>query len=177
MLTLGLALAALGALMGSVDVAMNVAAVAVVRELDRPLMPMFHAGFSFGGLLGLAGCRAGRRARRAHPPQHFCFVTAAGLLALLVTGRSLPGERPEPHQRAEGTFRDVVFRKRLWLLAAVALCAAVAEGTCAEWSALFLVRERAVDRVGRGDRLLGLLGDDGADPAGGRTHRGPVRAA
>ena len=142
-LMLGLALAALGALMGSVDVAMNVAAVAVVRELDRPLMPFFHAGFSFGGLLGSLGAGLAA-ALDVAPAGHFGYVTAAGLLALLVTGRSLPGERPEPHQRTEGTFRDVVFRKRLWLLAAVALFAAVAEGTCAEWSALFLVRERAV---------------------------------
>ncbi|HEV7626527.1 MAG TPA: MFS transporter [Streptomyces sp.] len=142
-LELGLALAALGALMGSVDVAMNVAAVAVVREMDRPLMPFFHAGFSFGGLLGSLG--AGLAASMAvAPTAHFSLVTAAGLLALLITGRSLPGERPEPHQRSEGTYRAVIFRKRLWLLATVALCAAVAEGTCAEWSALFLVRERAV---------------------------------
>ncbi|HWM35676.1 MAG TPA: MFS transporter, partial [Streptomyces sp.] len=148
-LVLGLALAALGALMGAVDVAMNVAAVAVVRELERPLMPFFHAGFSFGGLLGSlgAGLAAGLSVA---PAQHFCFVAAAGLMALLAAGRSVPGERPEPHQRSEGsegsegTYRAVLFRKRLWLLATVALCAAVAEGTCAEWSALFLVRERAV---------------------------------
>ena len=142
-LTLGLSLAALGAVMGSVDVAMNVAAVAVVRDLDRPLMPMFHAGFSIGGLLGSLGAGLAA-ALSVLPAQHFCFVSGAGLLALLVARRSLPGERPEPHQRAAGTFRDVLFRRRLWLLAAVALCAAIAEGTCAEWSALFLVREREV---------------------------------
>ncbi|WP_314174028.1 MFS transporter [Streptomyces winkii] len=140
-LTLGLALAGLGGLMGTVDVAMNVAAVAVVRELDRPLMPFFHAGFSAGGLLGSLGA-ALAAALTVAPAGHFCFVSAAGLLALLVAGRAVPGERPEQQQRAGGTFRDVVVRRRLWLLAAVALCAAVAEGTCAEWSALFLVRER-----------------------------------
>ncbi|WP_181768460.1 MFS transporter, partial [Streptomyces albidus (ex Kaewkla and Franco 2022)] len=142
-LTLGLALAGLGALMGSVDVAMNVAAVAVVRDLDRPLMPFFHAGFSIGGLLGSLGAGLAA-AMSVLPARHFCFVSAAGLLALLVAWRSVPGERPEPEQRAAGRFRDVVFRRRLWLLAVVALCAAVAEGTCAEWSALFLVREREV---------------------------------
>lgn len=142
-LLLGLALAGLGALMGTVDVAMNVAAVAVVRQLDRPLMPFFHAGFSAGGLLGSLGA-ALAAALSVAPAAHFCFVSAAGVLALLVTWRALPGERPERHQRAAGGFRDVVVRRRLWLLAAVALCAAVAEGTCAEWSALFLVRERAV---------------------------------
>ncbi|OEU91974.1 MFS transporter [Streptomyces abyssalis] len=143
-LTLGLALAGLGGLMGTVDVAMNVAAVAVVRELGRPLMPFFHAGFSAGGLLGSLGA-ALAAALSVAPAAHFCFVTAAGLLALLCTGRGLPGERPEKEQQhTGGGFRNVLVRKRLWLLAAVALCAAVAEGTCAEWSALFLVREREV---------------------------------
>lgn len=142
-LTLGAALAALGGLMGTVDVAMNVAAVAVVRELDRPLMPFFHAGFSAGGLLGSLGA-ALAAALSVAPPRHFCFVAAAGLLALATAVRALPGERPEPHQRTSGGYRKVMLRGRLWLLAAVALCAAVAEGTCAEWSALFLVRERAV---------------------------------
>ncbi|MFC4495733.1 MFS transporter [Streptomyces ovatisporus] len=142
-LLLGVALAALGALMGTVDVAMNVAAVAAVRELDRPLMPFFHAGFSFGGLLGSLGAGLAA-ALSVAPARHFCFVAAAGLLALLGTVRSVPGERPGPHRKTEGSYRAVVFRKRLWLLATVALCAAVAEGTCAEWSALFLVRERAL---------------------------------
>lgn len=142
-LTLGAALAALGGLMGTVDVAMNVAAVAVVRELDRPLMPFFHAGFSAGGLLGSLGA-ALAAALSVVPAQHFCFVSGAGLVALAAAVRTLPGERPEPHQRTSGGYRKVMLRGRLWLLAAVALCAAVAEGTCAEWSALFLVRERAV---------------------------------
>lgn len=142
-LTLGLALAGLGALMGAVDVAMNVAAVAVVRKLDRPLMPFFHAGFSIGGLLGSLGAGLAAALTLA-PAEHFCFVAAAGLLTLLVAGRAVPGERPEPEERAAGSYKDVVLRGRLWLLAAVALCAAVAEGTCAEWSALFLVRERAL---------------------------------
>ncbi|OEV09956.1 MFS transporter [Streptomyces nanshensis] len=144
-LTLGVALAGLGGLMGTVDVAMNVAAVAVVRRLDRPLMPFFHAGFSAGGLLGSLGAAAAA-ALTLLPAEHFCVVSAAGLVTLLLTVRALPGERPAPEKRsaAGGGYRQVVLRGRLWLLAAVALCAAVAEGTCAEWSALFLVRERAV---------------------------------
>lgn len=139
-LALGVALAALGSLTGTVDVAMNVAAVAAVRELERPLMPFFHAGFSIGGLLGSLGA-ALAAALSAAPARHFVVVAAAGLLVLTAVLRAVPGERPAPDERG-GSFRAVVFRRRLWLLAAVALCAAVAEGTCAEWSALFLVRER-----------------------------------
>jgi predicted MFS family arabinose efflux permease len=53
-LTLGLALFAFGAALGSLDVAMNVHALAVERDAGQPLMSGFHALFSVGGLLGAA---------------------------------------------------------------------------------------------------------------------------
>jgi predicted MFS family arabinose efflux permease len=53
-LTLGLALMLFGAALGSLDVAMNVHALAVERDAGRPLMSGFHALFSVGGLLGAA---------------------------------------------------------------------------------------------------------------------------
>jgi predicted MFS family arabinose efflux permease len=138
---LGLALAALGGLMGAVDVSMNIAAVAVIRRLNRPLMPVFHAGFSFGGLAGSAGA-AGAAALGLSPLAQFAVVGAAGLAAVAGTAAAVPGERSTPEGRPSGGYRQVVRRGRLWLLAGVALCAAVAEGACAEWSALFLVAER-----------------------------------
>ena len=51
-LTLGLALLAFGAALGSIDVAMNVHAVEVERGAERPLMSGFHALFSIGGFAG-----------------------------------------------------------------------------------------------------------------------------
>ena len=140
---LGLALAALGGLMGAVDVGVNVAAVSVVRTLDRPLMPVFHAAFSFGGLIGAAGAAAAA-ARDVPPWQQFCAVGACALIALVVCARPLPGGSSPAAERPSGTgtFREVVSRPLLWLLACVALCAAVAEGACAEWSAVFLVDQR-----------------------------------
>ncbi len=148
-LALGLALAALGGLMGAVDVSMNIAAVAVIRRVRRPLMPVFHAGFSFGGLAGSAGA-AGAAALTLAPAAQFSVVGVVGLAALAMTARAIPAEateRPEPAgsaRRSPVGYRQVLSRGRLWLLAAVALCAAVAEGACAEWSALFLTNERAV---------------------------------
>jgi predicted MFS family arabinose efflux permease len=53
-LTLGVALLAFGASLGSLDVAMNVHAVEVERAATRPLMSGFHALFSIGGLAGSA---------------------------------------------------------------------------------------------------------------------------
>ena len=50
--TLGIALLAFGASLGSLDVAMNVHAIEVERAADRPLMSGFHALFSVGGFAG-----------------------------------------------------------------------------------------------------------------------------
>jgi len=144
---LGLSLAALGGLMGAVDVSMNVAAVTVIHRLRRPLMPSFHAGFSFGGLAGSLGAAAA--AASALPPTgQFCAVGAAGLGAVATIVRALPDDRPEPDGGGSRGFRQVMTNGRVRVLAAIALCAAVAEGACAEWSALFLVGERSLDEAG-----------------------------
>jgi hypothetical protein len=50
--TLGIALLAFGACLGSLDVAMNIHAVDVERAEGRPLMSGFHALFSVGGFAG-----------------------------------------------------------------------------------------------------------------------------
>src|SRR2546428_1873200 len=41
-LVLGLVLSSVGVTMGTLDVAMNIAAVTVVRRTERPLMPVLH---------------------------------------------------------------------------------------------------------------------------------------
>src|SRR6202012_1901597 len=51
-LSLGVALVAFGAALGSLDVAMNIHAVEVERAAAKPLMSGFHALFSVGGFLG-----------------------------------------------------------------------------------------------------------------------------
>ncbi len=139
---LGLGLAVLGGLMGAVDVGVNVAAVAVTRELGRPLMPWFHAGFSVGGLAG-AGGAALAAALSASPARQFAVVGVVGAAVVALCGRSLPsGGVPEGPGGGTAPVRRMVTDPRLWLLAGVALCAAVAEGACSEWSGLFLVKAR-----------------------------------
>ncbi|MFD5464307.1 MFS transporter [Kitasatospora sp. NPDC127059] len=51
-LSLGAVLLLFGAGYGGANVAMNSAAVDLVAQLRRPVMPSFHAGYSLGGLLG-----------------------------------------------------------------------------------------------------------------------------
>ncbi|GGP43293.1 MFS transporter [Saccharothrix coeruleofusca] len=141
-LQLGLVLFVLGSAVAALDVAMNIAAVSVVRALERPLMPQFHAGFSVGGLVGSVGAAAAAAAGWS-PLRHFVVAAVAGLLLLLAVAGAVPGGSPE-RGREQVAQRPVLRRPVLWLLAGIALCSAIAEGASADWSALFFVRERGI---------------------------------
>jgi MFS family permease len=144
---LGVVLGALGASVGTLDVVMNIAAVTVVRRTGRPLMPVFHAAFSFGGLVGAAGAALAAGQRWA-PTEHFTVVAVLSVMITIAVFQSVPNE-PATHPQAKRhkASRGLHRRPVLWLLAAVALCSAVAEGASAEWSALFAVRERGLEEA------------------------------
>ncbi|WP_330270404.1 MFS transporter [Lentzea sp. NBC_00516] len=142
-LQFGLTLVALGASIAMMDVSMNIAAVVVVRALQRPLMPQFHAGFSVGGLIGSLGSAA---AAQAHwtPMKHFLVAACVGLVVTAVIAKNIPGGVGERHREEVAEHANVLKSPVLWLLASVALCSAIAEGAAADWSALFMVRERGM---------------------------------
>jgi MFS family permease len=108
---LGLALLVFGAAYGSLNVSMNSLAISVVAALRRPVMPSFHAAWSFGGLAGAA--LGGLLAQHLAPLPHFALVCAAGLTVTAWYGRTLlthplaaagavTGELPDPREGAGG---------------------------------------------------------------------------
>ena len=149
------ALLVIGASVGLLDVAMNVAAVAVERRAGKPIMPVFHAGFSFGALAGslAAGLAAGHG---WSPARHLTVAAVVAVVVLLVVVRAVPGSRPEHTGEPVVTpSRAPIRRPVLWLLAAVALCSAIAEGASSDWSALLMTAERG---VGQGAAALAFAG-------------------
>ena len=142
-LQFGLTLVALGSSIAMMDVSMNIAAVVVVRALQRPLMPQFHAGFSVGGLIGSLGSAA---AAQAHwtPMKHFFLAAFVGVVVTALIAKKIPGGVGERHREEVTERANVLKSPVLWLLASVALCSAIAEGAAADWSALFMVRERGM---------------------------------
>jgi MFS family permease len=85
--TLGLALLVFGAAYGGLNVAMNSIAVDLVAALRRPVMPGFHAAWSFGGLAGAS--LGGLLAPHLSPVRHLLLVALAGLLVAAWAGRTL----------------------------------------------------------------------------------------
>ncbi|MGH3876051.1 MAG: MFS transporter [Actinophytocola sp.] len=144
---LGLALILLGASVGTLDVAMNIAAVTVVRRTERPIMPVFHAGFSFGALAGSVGA-AFAAGHDVGLFAHFVATASFSLVATLAVIRWVPREEPVTDPEAHrSTDRRMLRRPVLWMLGAIALCSAIVEGGSGDWSALFAVRERGMDEA------------------------------
>ncbi|MFF8313964.1 MFS transporter [Streptomyces lydicus] len=145
---LGLVLLVFGAAYGSLNVAMNSAAVDLIAALRRPVMPTFHAAFSLGGMLGagLGGLIAGRLS----PTVHLSLLATIGLLATAVAGRTLhthpaptvPERMPTApeHPRAARPGRG---RRLVLVFGLIALCTAYGEGALADWGALHLSQDLA----------------------------------
>ncbi|MFH8385976.1 MFS transporter [Kitasatospora sp. NPDC018058] len=142
-LSLGGVLLLFGAGYGGANVAMNSAAVDLVAQLRRPVMPSFHAGYSLGGLLGagLGGLLADRLTTA-------WALALGGLLGLAVTvgagvvllrSPAAPMVAPEPSAKG-ATDRPAGGHARLLvlLLGLTALCTAYGEGAIADWTTLHL---------------------------------------
>ncbi len=144
-ITLGLTLLVFGAAYGCLNVAMNSIAVDLVAALRRPVMPGFHASWSFGGLAG-AGI-GGLLAPHVSAAKHLMLVALAGLLVAAVTGHTLLARNPLLESAAAAAtpppgrpaWRQALQTSRtVGLFGLIALCAAYDEGAIGDWGALHL---------------------------------------
>jgi MFS family permease len=135
MVTLLLALIAVGAANGVLDIAMNTQGVAVERRLGTRLFSSLHAAFSFGALAG-AGSAAAAAAAGLDPLPHLAVAAAvsAVLAALLARGLVSDEGRPEGPRFARPS-------RRLAALGVIAFCALIAEGAVFDWSGVYLTDE------------------------------------
>ncbi len=134
----------LGAAVGVVDVAMNVAGVAVERAGGKAIMPVLHAGFSVGAMLG-AGGAALAAGQGWSITAHLGVVAVITALVLFAVIRSVPATAAATAEQPAANGK-VARRPVLWLLASIALCSAIAEGGSADWSALLLVTEHGMSQ-------------------------------
>ncbi|MGD9959548.1 MFS transporter [Nocardioides sp.] len=131
------------------DVAMNVEGATVERLVGRTIMPRFHAGFSFGTVMGAA---VGALTTAAGLPLEWHLVAVAGLImaaGLVTTGRFLPAiEQPEAGEDlpAQRSAWSAWLEPRTLLIGAMVFALALTEGTANDWLAVSLIDGYDVER-------------------------------
>ncbi|MDR3098959.1 MAG: MFS transporter [Paraburkholderia sp.] len=147
-LTLGIALLAFGACLGSLDVAMNIHAVDVERAEGRPLMSGFHALFSVGGFIGstvmtfLLSVRIGT------------FVSTLPCAVLMLAAIAAARSRLMVSAHASDGPLLALPRGIVLMLAALAAITFLVEGALLDWSALLIT---STGRVSAAQGGLGYM--------------------
>ena len=145
-----------GAAAGCTDVAMNISGAANERALGRAIMPVFHAFFSFGTMIG-AGLGALAEAVGVPIVVHFgiiAVIMAVGALAArpFVQDEHILGDdgEPVPDDDKSKTWRG---RLSIWkdprtiLIGVLVLGAAFAEGSANDWLAIAMVDGHGVSNA------------------------------
>ncbi len=145
-----------GAALGVCDVTMNLSGARNERLLGRTVMPIFHAFFSFGTILG-AGVGAAAEFLGV-PIAVQSGVIGALMLALGVIGALATPSAPPPQPSSSSGPLTTVARKgwrermSLWrdkrtlLIGVLVLGMAFAEGSAGDWLALAAVEGHGVDK-------------------------------
>lgn len=139
-----MALAALGLFLDGVgtaiwDVSMNVEAAEVERQLDRTIMPRFHAGWSLGTF---AGAALGIPMAAVHAPLLLHvpgFAAAAVVAAWFAAGRYLPAAESHDEQAAAGGSWSPWKEPRTLAIGVMVLAFALSEGAANDWLSLALI--------------------------------------
>ena len=153
-----LVLAVFGAGGSIVDVAMNLSGAANERAIRRTLMPLFHASFSLGTVLG-AALGSLLEALRVPLGIHFSTIGLLGLATTVVLVRFLqPAEDPAHEEHAAGwRSRLAVWRSgRVLLIGLIILGMAFAEGSANDWLSLAMVDGHGVSNAA-GAAIFGVF--------------------
>jgi MFS family permease len=132
---LTISLFAMGACSGAMDVSMNANGVEVEARYGRPVLASMHAAFSAGGLVG-AGIGAIVAAAGIGVRPHL-----AGVGLVVAVGSWVSGRRLHSEGRRTGAHRArLVARppRRLVAIGTIAFLCMLAEGSAADWSAVYL---------------------------------------
>lgn len=121
---------------GGMDLGMNAQGVEIESRAGKSIINSLHGFFSLGGFIG-AGIGAVMAWQGVVPLQHFSLIAAINIAALLWLQRYLVPDLTSNTSNEPAPFFSLPHRS-LWILGAIALCAAVGEGAMSNWSALYL---------------------------------------
>jgi predicted MFS family arabinose efflux permease len=129
---------------GSVDVMMNVEATAIEQQMGKTILPVFHAFFSFGTVIG-AGIGALAAQLAINVATHASIMGALIAVIAVVCFFQVPVREaaldPEPHEKPSFRARmhtalEAWREPRTYLIGVVMLGMSFAEGGANDWIAL-----------------------------------------
>ena len=147
------ALAVYGAAFGTCDVAMNVSGAANERALGRATMPIYHAFFSIGTIVG-AGLGALAELLSVPFAVHIGSIGVVTVVAIVTVVRFVQPEDPEeaipsddvPHDQATWRTRIAIWRDpATYFIGLIVLGMAFAEGSANDWLAYAMVTGHGTD--------------------------------
>lgn len=154
-----LGLAVFGAANGCLDVAMNVDGATNERALGRTVMPLFHAAFSIGTMLG-AGAGALAAAIDLDLAWHMVIVSVVVVIGALLCTRSVPDlikAQQDTDKGAAKADRLAVWKdSRTVLIGLIVLGMAFTEGSANDWLTLASVNGHGLSESG-GALVLALF--------------------
>ena len=125
-----------GAMNGAMSLAMNAQGLAVEKRYNRPLMSSFHAMSSIGCLVGAA--TAGKIVSMGVTPvAHLLGASLLLGIVVILTSRRL---LPSPIRTVSQQPVFALPQRSLVNLGILAFCCILAEGTIANWSAVYLTQ-------------------------------------
>jgi len=145
-------LAIFGAGMSVCDVAMNISGAVNERVLERTIMPIFHAFFSFGTMIGAGVGALAELAEVSIAVQAAVvsgLIIVVGLLGVQATQHENILQADTPDEDTSTTWRE---RLSIWkdprtlLIGIIVMGMAFAEGSANDWLALVMVEGHGVDK-------------------------------
>lgn len=133
-----LAAAIYGALMQLADIAMNGNSILVEKAYKRPILGFFHSSFYFGvalgGAISIATMLTGFSVRL-----HFILTAIIGAIWFLLNHRFYLQETPQKtNKTGKKRFSIVLPEGILLLIAFVAFCGRIVEGSISDWSTVYM---------------------------------------
>lgn len=132
--SLAAALFLFGAMIGSLDVAMNSQAAHGEGRVGKRFLSMLHGMFSIGSAIG-AGTAAAAAAFEVPLVVHMSLVAGFLAVSTAIAGMYLLPDRAEPE---DGAPSFALPSGAIWWLGIVSFCALLSEGAVGDWSAVFL---------------------------------------
>jgi MFS family permease len=128
-------LAIYGLSSGMADIAMNAQAIPIERQAGKSIMSGLHGMWSVGGLiasgLGVAAAHKNTDARL-----HLALVAIVLVTVAIVAGAKLPPNEADVDEPAPPRF--TLPPRGVWLIGLLAFASIFAEGSCTDWSAVYL---------------------------------------